>query len=77
MFRFKKALVVLVIYCIAAISFSQEISQGMNKEQQKGLVFSEQSYDFGLLESDSIVSHVFTFKNISNDTIKINRIYTH
>ena len=39
-----------------------------------GLIFNESKYDYGVVEVDSIVTHIYTFKNASRDTIKINKV---
>jgi hypothetical protein len=75
--KLKLLLVFILVFCWASLAFSQGTTPNSLKEGKTGLLFEETSYDFGILDSDSVVSHVFKFKNISNDTIKINRVQTH
>ena len=70
-----KHLLFSLILCWAVAGFSQE--QGIKVLWDRpGLVFSEMEYDFGIVKSDTVVTHVYTFKNVSSDTIKINKVGT-
>ena len=73
MLEFKHILVILV-FCWAAIGLSQETKSDSVEEIKSGLVFSELEYDFGIVKTDTVLSHIFTFKNASADTIKINKV---
>jgi hypothetical protein len=57
-----------------SIGISQEVQSYFIEEVKSGLVFSELEYDFGTVNPDTVLNHVFTFKNASSDTIKINKV---
>jgi hypothetical protein len=64
---------------VISISFSLILvttvfSQVDDQEKYFNLIFEEQSFDFGKLDSDTLVTHLFKFKNISADTININNV---
>jgi len=42
--------------------------------QKSHLKFTEDSFDFGVLTTDSLVTHVFNFKNTGPDTIEIHNV---
>ena len=46
-------------------------AQNQPQEKSFGLTFDQESYDFGWITPDSILYHVFHFKNVGTDTIHI------
>ncbi len=64
-----------LILCWAINGFSQ-IEDIKIIEIKSGLEFSEMEYNFGTIKSDSVVTHIYSFKNVSLDTIKINKVGT-
>lgn len=73
MVRFKYILFLLIV-SMAGSGFAQE---GMRVVGTRpALEFSETEYDFGTLTTDSVITHVFAFKNVSFDTIKIEKVGT-
>jgi hypothetical protein len=42
--------------------------------EKSHLEFSEDSFNFGQLQTDSLVTHVFNFKNTGSDTIEIHNV---
>ncbi len=61
----------VVIVIIGLINVSAQ-----NKPDIKGatIQFEEESHNFGKVSPDSIVYHVFDFKNTGDDTLKIFRV---
>jgi len=73
----KKISVLFLVFLWVTAAYSQTDEPDTTERTGPALVFSETTYDFGILQSDSVVSHIFTFRNTSEDTIKINRVSTH
>jgi hypothetical protein len=71
-----KYLLFFLILCWTAFGYAQQVDSSSAPDIKPGLIFSEMEYDFGTIKSDSIVSHVYTFKNTTLDTIKINKVGT-
>jgi len=70
MIKSKSFIFIWLFFVFVNTTFSQVDDQ----EKYFNLIFEEQSFDFGKLESDTSVSHLFKFKNISVDTINIHNV---
>ncbi len=46
------------------------------REPGARLVFEEENYDFGKIEQGVVLTHVFSFENIGEDTLKISRVHS-
>lgn len=57
-------LVVMVLFALQPAMAQQE-PKGAHME------FDAENYDFGKIEADSVVYHVFTFRNTGTDTLKV------
>lgn len=75
MFKFSHLVFFLTLFLAGTLSAQEENSNSV-KEIKPGLVFSEMAYDFGTIKSDTIISHIYKFENVSPDTIKINKVGT-
>ena len=64
-------LYVVVLLAMLTLSCAHTCSQ-----QAEGplLVLEEESYDFGKIEENSVVAHVFKFQNCGSDTLHIQRV---
>ena len=58
---------------ISLILFIQ-VCQDVPGESGARLVFEEENYDFGEIEQGVVLTHVFNFENIGEDTLKISRV---
>lgn len=63
----KKSGLFLILFIFYGGSFAQDVEH----HNYNQLHFAQEVYDFGILTSDSSVSHVFHFKNMGADTIQI------
>ena len=75
MFKLRYLVFFLTLFLAGTLS-AQERNSSSVREIKPGLVFSEMTYDFGTIKSDTIVSHIYKFENVSLDTIKINKVGT-
>ncbi len=73
----------LVCALVLGVSFTgalaQEGANGDKKESEtKGakMQFQESTYDFGTVAQGSAVKHVFKFKNVGTDTLRIEQVKT-
>lgn len=64
----------MIILFVAVIFLS--LDNGGAQENQNGakLVFDEEMYKFGDVVSGNVVEHVFIFRNVGGDTLRIKRI---
>lgn len=74
MIKLKHFLIFLILSWAAIGYCQQKDSIGTENLPGPGLVFNEPKHDFGVVVVDSIVTHIYTFKNASRDTIKINKV---
>ena len=65
--------VILSFVFISLILFIQ-VCQDLPREPGARLVFEEEKYDFGKVEQGVVLTHVFDFENIGEDTLKISRV---
>jgi len=70
MIKSKSFIFIWLFFVFVNTTFSQVDDQ----EKYFNLIFEKHSFDFGKLESDTSVSHLFKFKNISVDTINIHNV---
>lgn len=75
MLKFRYVFTIFIFFGMA-IGLSQEVQSDSIEEVKSSLVFSELEYDFGKIKSDTIITHIYTFKNVSSDTININKVGT-
>lgn len=66
------------IYIVVIVIFGLMHVNAQDKTDIKGAIiqFEETSHNFGKVSPDSIVYHVFDFKNTGDDTLKIFRVGT-
>lgn len=62
-------LLVMLLFSIASLNAS-------DKAKGPRIHFAETSYDFGTVSQGTPVKHVFKFKNIGTDTLKIHNVRT-
>src|SRR5262245_52891898 len=70
---------VLILGASFTFAFAQDGANGAKKEEAaKGakIQFQESSFDFGTVEQGSAVKHVFKFKNVGSDTLRIEQVKT-
>jgi hypothetical protein len=75
MFKLRYLLLFLSLFLAGTLSAQEENSSSI-REIKPGLVFNEMEYNFGIIKSDTIISHIYQFENVSPDTIKINKVGT-
>ena len=75
MFKLRYLLLFLSLFLAGTLSAQEENSSSI-REIKPGLVFNEMEYNFGIIKSDTIISHIYQFENVSLDTIKINKVGT-
>lgn len=68
-------IVILMFVFISLILFMQ-VCRDISREPGARLVFEEENYDFGEIEQGVVLTHVFNFKNIGEDTLKISRVHS-
>ncbi len=74
-----RSIVVFIFALSCSFAFAQEGEKGANNgSTAKGprMQFQEVSYDFGTVPQGSIVKHVFKFKNVGTDTLRIEQVKT-
>jgi hypothetical protein len=64
---FKRVIHFLLVFGWMTILAAQNQPQG----KSVGLAFNQESYDFGRITPDSVLYHVFHFKNTGTDTVHI------
>jgi hypothetical protein len=57
----------LIVFCVSTLS-AQDNSKTPSDAK---IEFTEEAFDFGLMQPDSMYYHVFEFKNSGADTLKI------
>ena len=62
--------VFLVLFLLQGSLFGQDSE---NKSKAK-IVFEEESYDFGEVSNDTVLTHVFEFENSGTDTLFIRSV---
>jgi len=62
--------VFLVLFLLQGSLFGQDSE---NKSNAK-IVFEEESYDFGEVSNDTVLTHVFEFENSGTDTLFIRSV---
>src|SRR5262245_48579317 len=70
---------VLILGASFTFSFAQEGTTDAKKENEvKGakMQFKESDFDFGTVAQGSAVKHVFKFKNVGTDTLRIEQVKT-
>ena len=60
-----------LLLCISLFGFQRTIAQ--NTEGPR-IELIENSYDFGTIGRDSVVYHIFKFKNTGSDTLRIHKV---
>jgi|GEM_PF-1138042 len=61
-----------IIYFLVVCGWMTMLTaQDQPQEKSVGLAFDQESYDFGRITPDSVLYHVFHFKNVATDTIHI------
>lgn len=70
MFR-KKSFIFYILLILLLYSFVHYLSAETDGAR---LEFKEESFDFGLVSNDTLLQHVFEFKNTGNDTLRILRV---
>ena len=68
-------IIVLLFVFISLILFMPGCGD-IPREPGARLVFEEENYDFGEIEQGIVLTHVFNFKNIGEDTLKISRVHS-
>ena len=71
--RIFSLILVSVMVLSGNVVFAQDST---NAAQGPKIKFAETSYDFGTALQDTQVKHVFKFKNVGNDTLKIAQVQT-
>ncbi len=67
----------LILISVMVLSCNVILAQdSTNAAQGPKIKFAETSYDFGTALQDTQVKHVFKFKNIGTDTLKIAQVKT-
>ena len=70
----------LVFIAMLAVSINFAFAQETAKTQEAApgpkMQFVETSYDFGTVAPGTAVKHVFKFKNVGTDTLRIERVKT-
>ncbi|MBN1408572.1 MAG: DUF1573 domain-containing protein [Calditrichaceae bacterium] len=75
MVNYKYFMFILIFFAVSNAS-AQIQDSNLLDQPKSGLAFDHMEYDFGIVKSDTIVTHVYTFKNVSLDTIRINQVGT-
>jgi len=71
-----KYFVFILIFCTASMACAQMQDSSSANKVKSALEFDHMEYNFGMVNPDTMVVHVYTFKNVSSDTIKINKVGT-
>jgi hypothetical protein len=75
MLRLKYFIFILVLYTATVVS-AQIQDSTVSENEKPALEFDHMEYNFGTVTTDTVVSHIYNFKNVSLDTIKINKVGT-
>ena len=74
--EYLKYFLFVLIFTFASIVYAQTQDSSASDLVKPALEFDHTEYDFGSVNSDTAVTHVYTFRNVSSDTIKINKVGT-
>jgi hypothetical protein len=67
----------LALVSIMALSFNFALAQDSTKAVKGPKIqFAETSYDFGTAAQNTAVKHLFKFKNVGTDTLRITQVKT-
>ena len=66
--------IVFQLFVFISLILFIQVCQDVPREQGARLVFEEENYDFGEIEQGVVLTHVFNFENIGEDTLKISRV---
>jgi hypothetical protein len=61
---------------VAVLAFALSAAQADDKTKGPKIKLAETSYDFGTAVQGSQVKHIFKFKNVGTDTLKIEQVKT-
>lgn len=74
-----RSTLVAILACSCSFALAQEEGEGAtNGSTVKGpkIQFAETSFDFGTVAQGTAVKHVFKFKNVGTDTLRIEQVKT-
>lgn len=68
--KFISVIVVILVLLLQANLFGQDSNGTSNVK----IVFEEETFDFGEVSSDTVLTHVFEFENSGTDTLFIRSV---
>ena len=66
--------IVFQLFVFISLILIIQVCQNLPREPGARLVFEEEKYDFGKVEQGVVLTHIFDFENIGEDTLKISRV---
>jgi hypothetical protein len=68
--KFISVIVVILVLLLQANLFGQDSNETSNAK----IVFEEETFDFGEVSNDTVLTHVFEFENSGTDTLFIRSV---
>ncbi|MCK4558390.1 MAG: DUF1573 domain-containing protein [Calditrichia bacterium] len=70
----KKYILVVFIFSMMILLQGNLINQNSSNKPNAKIVFEEEEFDFGEVNNDTVLTHVFKFENSGTDTLFIKNV---